>query len=214
MSEKPYTLILGTKNWSSWSLRAWMVVRRSHVVFDEQVIQLRTEGLTETLGEISPSSLVPVLKHGDEMIWDSLAIAEYMAEQCPSAQLWPAGRKARALARSVSAEMHAGFHPLRKYCPMDFLETGLSYENAESVARNVARIIDIWDMCRNRYADEGAYLFGQWSIADAMYAPVVSRFRTYDIPLKGVAADYAAMMWDDPDMQVWRKECEEERQSF
>ncbi len=211
-----FTIVLGNKNYSSWSLRGWLILKLTGVEFDEIVIPLdRPETKPAILAE-SPSGRVPILKihqdGTDSVIWDSTAIAETLAERFPDAGLWPADPEARALARSVSAEMHAGFASLRKSLPMDLGKKstgqGKVLLQVPGVAADIARITAIWQDCRARFgtkgaAGTGAFLFGRPSVADAFYAPVVTRFVTYGVPLEAAAADYrdAVMGW--PALQEW-----------
>ncbi len=172
---------MGTKNWSSWSLRAWLMLRRCRVAFAEEVVALRQPGTQAYLRRRSPSGKVPFLEHGSCIVWDTLAIAEYLAERFPHVPLWPADAAARAVARSVSAEMHSGFAALRETMPMDFLGSVSAFEPDMETQKDIERIEAIWNRCRETYGMEGAFLFGTWSSADAMFAPVVSRFLTYSI---------------------------------
>ena len=207
MSDAAYTLVMGDKAWSSWSLRAWLVMRRSGVAFGEEMVRLRQPSSRSALDAASPSGKVPVLCHGPVPLWDSLAIAEYMAEQAPGAHLWPQASAIRAHARAISAEMHSGFAALRQTLPMDFLARGVAVTLTEDTARDIARIAEIWTTARASAKGGGPYLFGGWSIADAMYAPVVSRFVTYSVALNGAARAYAETMMADADMQYWGAAC-------
>ena len=210
MSESTeYTLIMGSKNTSSWSLRAWLVLRRCGLTFDEHVIRMRQPETKANILKVSPSGYVPALKRGDLIICDTIAIAEYMAEQFPDLGLWPSESDARAIARSVSAEMHAGFSALRQTMPMDFLGRETGFEPTEEAWKDIQRIEDIWTMCRQTFGADGPYLFGAFSIADAMYAPVVSRFETYNIQLNEPATAYRHAVWQWPDMLFWQQQCRE-----
>jgi len=208
MSEaEEYTLILGSRNTSSWSLRAWLVLKRCGVSFTEHLIQMRQPDTKAQILKVSPSGYVPALKRRDLVICDTLAIAEYMAEQFPDLALWPMESDARAIARSVSAEMHSGFVPLRQTMPMDFLGREPGFEPTDEALRDIRRIEEIWTQCRQAYGSGGPFLFGSFSIADAMFAPVVSRFTTYDIPLNDIARAYADAIWQWPDMVLWQQQC-------
>ncbi len=200
---KDVTIVLGNKNYSSWSLRGWLAVAQSGLSFDEVVIPLRG---AETKAEIlrhSPSGKVPTLIAGDQAIWDSLAIGEYLAERCPEAGLWPADPTARAHARAVSAEMHSGFPNLRTHMPMQITAYHPGLGRGPGVLADIARIQEIWRDCRAGFGADGAFLFGAFSLADAAYAPVVSRFATYGVELEPGAAAYrdAVLAW--PAMVAW-----------
>jgi glutathione S-transferase len=190
-------LYVGNRNYSSWSIRGSLLVRQSGLPCDEIVIPLDTDEFHARIGSLSPSRRVPVLHAAGAVVWDTLAIAEFLHEQCPDAGLWPADTLARAVARSVSAEMHSGFHELRSQMPMD-IRGRHSVAHTPELAADIARIDSIWTQCRTEHGRGGQYLFGAWSAADAMYAPVVSRFRTYGVALSPVAAEYAAAVWEWP----------------
>lgn len=196
-------LYLGNKNYSSWSLRAWLVLKQTGAPFAETVVPLYREDSPERLRHVSPSRRVPVLKHGDLILWESLAIAEYLAEQFPEAGLWPQTPAARALARAVSNEMHAGFSALRSHMPMDMRARHPKHPQSHAVMVDIERIVSIWSDCRARFGSGGDFLFGPCTIADAMYAPVVSRFITYDVVLEDIAARYRDTVWKWPPMQEW-----------
>lgn len=184
------TLYVGNRNYSSWSIRASLLVRQSAIACEEVVIPLDVEETRERIAAVSPSGRVPVLHHGDLVVWDSLAIAEFLHELAPSRGLWPSDKRARALARSVSAEMHSGFGELRSRMPMD-MRSRLTVPRTPELLADIARIDAIWAECRAKHGANGPYLFGAWCAADAMYAPVVSRFETYGVALSPVAAAYA-----------------------
>jgi glutathione S-transferase len=197
------SIIIGSKNYSSWSLRAWLALEQTGAPFDEVVIALDRP---ETKGEIarhSPSGRVPALHDGERVVWDSLAIAEYLAERFPEAGLWPADESARAIARAVSAEMHSGFSALRQNMPMNMRASAPGRGRAPGVDEDLARIFAIWRECRERFGAGGPFLFGRRSIADAMYAPVVSRLTTYGVALDETAAAYSRAIWELPAMQRW-----------
>ncbi len=208
MAANGYRLVIGNKNWSSWSLRPWLAMRRMQLPFEEINVRLRKPDSKDAITRYSPSGLVPLLLDGDLVVWDSLAILEYLAEAHPDAALWPAERRARAVARCVSAEMHSGFVPLRSACPMEILATIPLDPLPEEVAANIRRIIAIWQDCRRDYGDGGPFLFGAFTAADAMYAPVASRFRTYVPDLArygddGTAAAYVEAIFAMPEMDLW-----------
>jgi len=201
-------LTIGDKNLSSWSLRPWLLLTQAGIPFTEQNIKLDQPETRKILSEKSPSGLVPFLTHGDVSIWDSLAISEYVAEQFPKKQLWPAEAQTRAVARSVACEMHSGFATLRTLWPMHFLREGMQHLTTGGVQRDIDRINQIWTDCRTRFGeaaggDEG-FLFGAFSIADAMFAPVVSRFVTYGpVSLSPKASAYRDFIWSLPAMTLW-----------
>jgi len=197
------TLVLGNKNYSSWSLRGWLAVKASGVDFEEIVIPLYRNDYKDEIRRHSPSGRVPVLHHGEAVVWDSLAIGEYLAELFPEAGLWPADRAARAVARAVSAEMHAGFAGLRAHLPMNirgrFPDRGVTPE----VQQEINRITALWRDCRSRFGGDGQFLFGDFTLADAMFAPVVTRFHTFAIALDETSSDYCAAIRGRPEMQEW-----------
>lgn len=195
---------IGDKNLSSWSLRPWFLMTQAGIPFTEENIKLDRPETRSVLKEKSPSGLVPYLIHGDVKIWDSLAIMEYVSELFPDKQLWPADREARALARSIAAEMHSGFSALRAVWPMMFTRKDMQHTTQSGVSRDIDRINDLWTLCRKTYGAGGDFLFGKFSIADAMYAPVVSRFVTYGpVTLSAEAAGYRDMMFALPAMKKW-----------
>jgi len=195
-------IVVGNKNYSSWSLRGWLMLKKTRQPFEEVVVGLDRPDTAENIRKYSPSGRVPVLLSGDVTIWDSLAIGEYLAETYPAAKLWPQDVEARANARSISAEMHSGFVALRTHCPMKMKER-IQQDTPQDALDDAARVRAIWTSTRERYGRGGPFLFGAYTIADAMYAPVVSRFRTYGLPLAGEAAAYAEAVWNDPDFQMW-----------
>ena len=208
MQSSDYRLVIGDKNYSSWSLRPWLAMKRSGIAFDEINVYLGAPDRREKILEHSPSGLVPALKTGDLTIFDTLAILEYLAEQHPEAALWPFGTEPRAMARSVAAEMHSGFYNLRNEMPMDYVRTIDGTAVSDRVAVNVRRIVSVWRQCRADFGAGGGFLFGGFSIADAMYAPVASRFRTYGVDLSaygddGTAADYRDHVLAMPELGAW-----------
>jgi glutathione S-transferase len=205
-----YRLVIGNKNTSSWSLRPWLAMRHAGIAFDEVNIELRKPETQAHILRYSPSGRVPALIAGELAVWDSLAILEYLAEAHPEAQLWPHPREARALARSVAAEMHSGFPALRQHCPMDFLARLPMATLPDEVAAEVRRIVALWVDCRRRHGASGPFLFGAFSAADAMYAPVASRLRTYLPGLApygddGTAQAYVDALFDLPAMAEWER---------
>jgi glutathione S-transferase len=191
------TLYVGNRNYSSWSLRGTLLVRQSGIACKEVVIPLDTDETAAKIAAVSPSGRVPVLHIDGLVVWDSLAIAEFLHERKPSAGLWPQDVAARALARSVSAEMHSSFVALRQQMPMD-IRSKHKVPSTDEVRDDVARIDALWNLCRETHGRGGDYLFGAWCAADAMFAPVVSRFRTYGVELSPVARRYADAVWEWP----------------
>ncbi len=196
-------LVIGNKNYSSWSLRAWLALKRTGIDFQEILVPLMRPETKAAILAHSPSGKVPLLRLGDDQVWDSLSIAETLAERFPAAGLWPAAATARATARSVSAEMHAGFMALRRALPMNLRAHLPGRPRAADAEADIARVQDIWTSCRTRFGAAGPFLFGGFTIADAFYAPVVGRFRTYDVALTDVCQAYADAVWQTPDMQAW-----------
>lgn len=198
----PLTLVIGNKNYSSWSLRPWLAMKQAGLDFAEVRIPLDTPETRSQILQYSPTGRVPVLIHDDLTVWDSLAICEYLAEQFVGRWL-PEGREARAIARSVSAEMHSGFSHLRQHMPMDCRARLPGQGRAPGVQSDIDRITEIWQTCRQQFGAGGDFLFGQFTVADAMYAPVVSRFVTYGVELNEIAQAYADVIWALPAMQEW-----------
>lgn len=197
------TLVIGNKAFSSWSLRPWLLLKHIGRPFREIVIPLRQPDTAARIREHSPSGRVPCLRHGDRVIWDSLAIGEYLAETFPEAALWPGDAHARAVARSVSAEMHSGFAALRTHMSMDLKTMHPGEGRTPDCEADIARIAGIWRDARARFGKDGPFLFGRFSIVDAMYAPVVTRFATYGVELDAVGRDYAAAVQSLPAMVEW-----------
>lgn len=199
-------LVIGTKRWSTWSLRPWLALKRSGLAFTETLVELRQENnVSETQIRVhSPSGLVPVLKDGGLTIWDSLAICEYVAEKAPG--LWPADPVARALARAATAEMHSGFASLRGECPMALEAEPKPTELSPATQKDIRRIVSVWSELLGRFG--GPFLAGEWSIADAFYTPVATRFRTYGVKLSdygdsGAAGEYAQRLLETPEFLEW-----------
>ncbi|MDX1432127.1 MAG: glutathione S-transferase family protein [Gammaproteobacteria bacterium] len=203
-------LVIGNKNYSSWSLRSWLLLAESGLDFEEVRIPLDTHVWRREIGRHSPSRKVPVLKHGDITVWESLAICEYLAERFPEIQAWPAALEARAAARSVSAEMHSGFGALRERLPLNCRRRVSGFRVPEDAARDVRRIAQIWRWCREHWGAGGPWLFGEFSIADCMYAPVALRFQTYGVALGKVERDYVDTVVRLPAMQRWLAAAAEE----
>jgi glutathione S-transferase len=197
-------IYLGNKNYSSWSLRAWLSLKATDLPFEEVVIPLDQPATQATIKRHSPNGRVPALHHDGVVVWDSLAIGEYLAELAPAARLLPEARGLRALARSAVAEMHAGFGALRTHLPMNVRASYPDRGVTAEVQADIDRIVALWRTLRHASASEaGEFLCGAPGIVDHVFAPVVSRFRTYAIPLDDEAAAYAAAVWSLPAMQEW-----------
>ncbi len=200
-----FTLYIGNRTYSSWSLRGWLACRCAGIDFDEVVIPLHRPETAAEIRKCSPSGKVPALRHGEVLVWDTLAIGEYLAEVAPQAELWPEGRAARAHARSIAAEMHAGFAALRQNMWMNLRRSFPGKGQTPETLAEIARICAIWSDTRARFGEGGAFLFGKhFNMADVMFAPVVSRFVTWSPPLPADARTYVAAVWDYPSMVEWR----------
>jgi glutathione S-transferase len=199
-------LVIGNKNYSSWSMRPWLALRANNIAFEEVFIPLYTgDADKRRILEVTPSGKVPALVDGDITVWDSLAIIEYLAERFPDARLWPEDRASRAHARSISAEMHSGFMALRSECGMNLHRPIGAIPLSDDAGANVVRVQQIWSECRSRYGKSGPFLFGAFTGADAMFAPVVHRFHTYAIEVTPVATDYMKAMMAQPAFQEWTR---------
>ena len=205
-----FTLVVGNRNYSSWSLRGFLAARAAGVPFDEVLVRLSEPGSKAELLKHSPAAKVPVLKHGERTIWDSLAIIEYLAEVRPEAGLWPADAGARAHARAVAAEMHSGFSALRAHMPMNLRKSLPGKGRGRDVADDIERIGAIWADCRATYGAGGPFLFGRFSAADVMYTPVATRFRTYAVELDDLCQDYVDAVLARPDFLEWHAAALEE----
>lgn len=210
-----YRLVIGDKNLSSWSLRPWLAMTHAAIPFQEINIKLRQPDSKAQILRHSPAGKVPTLLVDGQPVWDSLAILEFLAEAHPQAQLWPQSSGARARACSVAAEMHSGFAALREHCPMDLVARTPMATLPETVAAEVRRIVALWRDCRRRFGASGPLLFGPFSAADAMYAPVASRFRTYLPNLArygddGVAQAYVDAVFALPAMAAWEADARRE----
>ena len=197
-------LVIGNKNYSSWSMRPWVAMRGSGIPFEEIFIPLYTGPADkQRILDVSKAGKVPALIDDDVTVWDSLAIIEYLAERYPDAGLWPQARAARAHARSISAEMHSGFAALRNECGMNLHRPVKAKPLSDAARADIARVQEIWIDCRTRYGAQGPFLFGAFSAADAMYAPVVHRFRTYAIDVAPLVKDYMTTMMALPAFAEW-----------
>jgi len=209
-------LIIGPRTYSTWSLRGWLVMKRTGADFTTVDVRYETEAQKAALRQVSPSGFVPVLKHGDTLIWDTLAIAEWAAETYPEARLWPADPTARALARSATAEMHSGFSALRTFCGAGPDRPIVGEARSETPSdpaldRDLARLVDLFRQMRSRFGQTGPWLFGDWSIADAFFTPVAARIRHFQIDISAhgddcAAATHVAALLAQPDFRQWEAE--------
>ena len=197
-------LVIGNKNYSSWSFRPWLAMKVADLAFDETVISLEAADFKTRVMELGGSSRVPVLIDGDVRVWESLAILEYLAEKFPAARLWPESVAARAHARAIASEMHAGFAALRRHLPMNVARPVKFRALDAGAAKDVARIDAIWRQCRAKFGRGGVFLFGAFGAADAMFAPVVWRFHTYAVEVGATASDYMRAMMALPAWNEWR----------
>lgn len=197
-------LVMANKLYSSWSLRPWLVLSHFGIPFEEIIIPLRTPDSRSRVLEYSPSGKVPALIDGDVTVWESLAVIEYLAEKFPDLAIWPRDGKARAHARSAGHEMHSGFQPLRAGCPMHLGARFATPPITEPLRASIDRVEDIWSEARNRFAGGQPFLYGAFSAADAMYAPVVTRFDTYQIPVREATRVYMDAILSHPAFVAWR----------
>ena len=198
-----FTIYIGNRVYSSWSLRGWLPLKHLGVTFDEVMIPLYGAGSKQAILAHSPSGKLPALRHRDRLIWDSLAICEYLAAQFPAARLWPADPGTRAVARSVSAEMHSGLFNLRKELSMNLRRVIPGRKFTPDAFAEIERVKQIWRDCRERYGGGGSFLFGDFTVADAMYAPVATRFRTYEVTLDPQCQAYADAILNLPAVRAW-----------
>lgn len=217
MKRNTLKLVIGNKNYSSWSLRPWFFIKNLEIEFEEELVYLFKEDTTQMLSSYFSNDKVPLLIDSSKPesqleIWDSLAIIEYVADKHPEAKGWPTSIEARAVARSASAEMHSSFMSLREALPMNCRKFYSNYEITDTVQQDIDRITSIWDLCFSKYGKErkGNWLFGEFSGADAMFAPIVSRFKTYDIQLNGFASEYVQMVTENCYMKEWVEEAKKE----
>jgi glutathione S-transferase len=204
----PLTLVIGNRNYSSWSLRAWLLLRHLGLPFEEVVIQLDGPTTHEDIEHYTPSGRVPVLRAGTLCVWDSLAICEYAVEL--AGRGWPEASEARAMARAVSAEMHSGFQALRTAWPMNARARNRRTAVTPALEADIGRIDEIWNDCRRHHGSNGPWLFGAYSVADAMYAPVVLRFNTYGARVSEAARWYMASVLEDAALQEWLQAAKQE----
>ena len=204
----PLRLLIGNKNYSSWSLRPWLAMKATGIAFEETLIPLGSPDFRAKVSALSGGDVrgsVPVLIDGEVRVWETLAILEYLAEKFPEARLWPVAPAVRAYARAISAEMHSGFQPLRRHLPMNVRRPVKPRALDDAVTADVARIDAIWSECRARFGNGGAFLFGRFGAADAMYAPVVWRFHTYAVEVSSPARDYMQAVIALPASVEWRE---------
>ncbi len=208
-------LAIGTKAYSSWSLRPWILLRAHHIAFEEDLIPLDTPEFRPRVNAYNAGSTVPILVDGDVTVWESLAIMEYVADRFPEKAIWPKNIKARAFARAIANEMHAGFRGLRAACPMNLRKRYAEMDRGELVAKDVARSTTILKQALERFgkpSGAGPFLFGAFTAADAMYAPLVSRFQTYSIKVDPVIRAYMDAIFDHPAFVEWHKAAMENTQ--
>jgi glutathione S-transferase len=203
-------MVIGTRKWSTWSMRPWLVARRAGLPVEDVVVALRTQETSKALEPYAPSCQAPVLLDGDLKVWDSLAICEYLAEKLPGQALWPEQPPARAVARSSCAQMHGGFQSLRGECPMDLSAPIGTMELTEATQTDVRKMIRLWRTLKQGYGQGGPFLMGRWSIVDAYFTPVATRFRTYNVDLsdygdEGFASDYTALLLQQPEFLEWER---------
>lgn len=199
------TLVIGNQNYSSWSLRPWLFLVHHAIPFKIKKVSLFTDSMERDLAVHFSDNKVPILIDDDLEVWDSLAILEYLVERFPETRGWPEERSARAVARSVCAEMHSGFFGMRGELPMNCRRRFPGFEPGPEAQRDIDRVLGLWRFCRERYGASGPWLFGEFSAADCMYAPVVMRLLSYEIPLDAVSSVYARTLFESPAMQQWVK---------
>lgn len=202
-TETMLKLVIGNKNYSSWSLRPWLLLVHHGVPFEEIRIPLYVPGAGEAIAKHSKAGKVPVLHDGELLVWDSLAILEYVSDRYLQGRGWPGDVETRAVARSCSAEMHSGFTALRSDMPMNCRATGRTVTISPELKANIARIDQLWQECRTRHDKEGPWLFGEFSIADCMFTPVVTRFNTYGVEPSPLSAQYMRQVLEHDGMQRW-----------
>lgn len=207
-----FELVIGNKNYSSWSLRPWLALKHAGATFTETHIALYMPGFKKELARHTGSGKVPVLKHGTLTVWESLAICEYLAEKFPAAQLWPESAAERAEARSLSTEMHAGFTGIRRCMPFNCRARDRHVTRTPEVDNEIKRVEEIWNRCRARHQTQGPWLFGSFTIADAMFVPVALRFVTYGVDLTGAAREYMDTVETHPPVLEWIAAAREEQE--
>ncbi len=209
---KPIRLFIGNKRYSSWSFRPWLLLRAAGIPFKETLLWIRKPDSAAKIRQVSPGGRVPALKDGAVTVWESLAICEYIAEKYPEKGLWPDGAREKALARSVSHEMHAGFQELRKYLPSNFVNRYRHFGVPADARPDIVRVLQIWREYRRRYARKGPFLFGRFTVADAMYAPVVFRFLAYGAKVDDVSRRYMKTIESLPASREWVRAAAKEKE--
>jgi glutathione S-transferase len=207
-------LIIGNKNYSSWSLRPWLLLKAHNMKFGELRIPLNEPDSSELLKKYNPAGKVPALHDGDLIVWDSLAICEYVSEKYLAGKGWPRELNDRAEARAVSAEMHSGFHSLRSQMPMNCRAEKRQVENTPALLNDILRLEQIWGDLRQRHSEIGPWLFGQFTIADCMFAPVAFRFNTYGVTCSTLANLYVKQLLQHPMMHLWREQARAETETI
>ena len=207
---KQFTLVIGNKNYSSWSLRPWLLMKQAEIDFEEIRIPLHQANTDSEIAKYSAAGKVPILIHGEITLWESLSICEYIAERFAKVHLWPQDAKVRAIARSVASEMHAGFQALRQNMPMDVRASYPGKGMAADVQDDIDRITDIWKDCLKKFGYGGKFLFGRFTVADAMFAPVVLRFKTYAVKVDPISEAYMKNILSLPAMEEWCKAARQE----
>jgi len=200
-----FKLIIGNKKYSSWSLRPWIFMKYHNIEFTEKRVALFTETTNNELKDYYSDYKVPVLKDGELIVWDTLSIMEYVSEKYLDSKGWPEDEKNRSTARSISAEMHSSFMNLRNELPMNCRKSFNNIKLSNEAEQEVDRVKTLWRYCRREFGAKGEWLFGEYSIADAMYAPIALRFHGYNIPLEGIEADYVNSVLNQPDIINWIK---------
>ena len=203
-------LFIGNKNYSSWALRPWLLLAANNISFDEMRIPLCTEGTRSELEKYAPAGKVPVLQDEDIVVWDSLAICEYVSERYLGGKGWPADPASRAETRSCCAEMHSGFFAIRENMPMNCRARSRKVTISTELEMEISRIDNLWSGCRKKYSNYGPWLFGEFSIADCMFAPVIFRFITYDVSVSGLSKDYMNRVFEHPQAQLWLAQSKDE----
>jgi len=197
------SLIIGNKNYSSWSLRPWVFLKQHKIPFTEKRVALFTDTTNQQLAEYNSDFKVPALKDGNILVWDSLSILEYLSEHYLDGRGWPQDQEARALARSISCEMHSSFSNVRNELPMNCRKRFSNIKLSSAAQREITRIKHLWNQCRSQFGGKGEWLFGNYSIADAMYAPIALRFYGYNIPLAGHEEAYVKSVLNQPCINEW-----------
>ncbi len=207
-------LVTGNKNYSPWSLGPWFLMTHLGIEFEEICLPLKTEAFDANIRDHSPTNKVPVLKDADRVIWDSMAIFEYLAEKYPQHDLWPRERNARAFSRSICAEMHSGFRSISHFLPMNCRARNRSVQLDSATLKEIARVQAIWHLCRSRWDDLGPWLMGQFSIADAVFLPMVIRFITYGIGISRIAQGWTEYILSTPACEAWLAAARDESHSI